>query len=452
MAGYSLIQDDEIYSQTSDSVLSGDIHRDSFSDQAPLLEDVEEDSEVQYGSASHFSCAINLSNTILGTGMLAMPAAIASTGLLLGSIMIFYAASASALGLYFLSLAAVSTKGRNSSFFAVSKLTYPKAALFFDIAIAIKCFGVGISYLIIIGDLMPQIVDSLVGSEKAAVFIDRQFWITIFMIIIVPLAFLKRLDSLRHTSLIALLAVIYLLFIVIYYFFGPEYQAPPKDKIHLIKFSSQFFTNLPIFVFAFTCHQNIFSIYNELEDNSQSSINGVIIGSIGTTSMIYQVIGILGYLSFGDDVSANIISMYESSTIVTIGRIAIVILVLFSYPLQAHPARACLDKVLLSLQSRPDKIPRSPSGIRYILLTSGILIGSYIIAMLVSELDIVLAFVGSTGSTSVSFILPGLFYYKLNENSPWDTRKILSVCLATYGIFVMTICLTSNIYRVSYAL
>lgn len=175
--------------------------------------------------------------------------------------MIFFAGFTSSLGLYFLSRAATYTKGRHASFFAISQLTYPKAALLFDMAIATKCFGVAISYLIIIGELMPQVVGSTLGSEQHLTFLDRRFWITLSMVIITPLAFLKKLDSLRHTSLVALVAVIYLLFIVIYNFLGPDYHAPPKDKLHLFNFTTKFFINLPIFVFSYTCHQNV-SILN----------------------------------------------------------------------------------------------------------------------------------------------------------------------------------------------
>lgn len=56
---------------------------------------------------------------------------------------------------------------------------------------------------------------------------------------------------------------------------------------------------------------------------------------------------------------------------------------------------------------------------------------------------------GSTGSTTISFILPGLFYYKIHENDPWKPGKIIAVLLATYGIFVMTVCLTFNIMRLT---
>ncbi|KAF0395541.1 vacuolar amino acid transporter 5 [Gigaspora margarita] len=453
MSKYSAINtDEEITPQASNS----DALELETTDQTPLLNTSIEDenqTSVNYASASRFSCAVNLANTILGTGMLAMPAAVASVGLIMGSMMIFFAAFTSGLGLFFLSRGAFYTKGRSSSFFAVSQLTYPKAALFFDIAIAVKCFGVSISYLIIIGDLMPQVVIAILGNgyiDSHSLFLDRRFWITASMIIIVPLAFLKRLDSLKHTSIIALIAVVYLMFIVIYHYFGPDFEAPPKDKIHLINFSGKFFANLPIFVFSFTCHQNVFSVCNELKNNAQNRVNSVIFVSIGTSAIVYQIIGILGYLSFGDDVWPNIIAMYRASTFITIGRIAIVILVIFSYPLQAHPARACLEKSLISLQSLSSKSQPSSSEARYIFLTVAILLSSYTISILVSKLDLILSFVGSTGSTAVSFILPGIFYYKLHEDRPWNYRKILSVFLTIYGLSVMCICLTMNIIRVIY--
>jgi amino acid permease len=63
------------------------------------------------------------------------------------------------------------------------------------------------------------------------------------------------------------------------------------------------------------------------------------------------------------------------------------------------------------------------SDVRFAALTSAIIIASYIVAMTVSSLEAVLAYVGSTGSTSISFILPGLFYYKISDpNSPHHQR------------------------------
>jgi hypothetical protein len=52
---------------------------------------------------------------------------------------------------------------------------------------------------------------------------------------------------------------------------------------------------------------------------------------------------------------------------------------------------------------------------RFAAFTTGILVVSYLVALNVSSLDRMLAYVGSTGSTSICFILPGLFYYKISD-------------------------------------
>jgi amino acid permease len=163
------------------------------------------------------------------------------------------------------------------------------------------------------------------------------------------------------------------------------------------------------------------------------------LASNGTAGAIYILIAIAGYLSFGNDIGGNIVAQYAPSVSVTIGRAAIVVLVVFSYPLQVHPCRASVDAVLkwrpksTSKSSGPSSIDSSPprnvpllqagkkrnndelGETRFAAITTVIMILSYIVAMTVSSLEAVLAYVGSTGSTSISFILPGLFYYKISS-------------------------------------
>jgi amino acid permease len=103
-------------------------------------------------------------------------------GMLLGTSMIIWSALTSGFGLYLQSRCARYLDRGTSSFFALSQITYPNAAVVFDTAIAVKCFGVGVSYLIIIGDLMPGVVRGLTNNADEVPFlVDRQFWITAFM-------------------------------------------------------------------------------------------------------------------------------------------------------------------------------------------------------------------------------------------------------------------------------
>jgi hypothetical protein len=55
------------------------------------------------------------------------------------------------------------------------------------------------------------------------------------------------------------------------------------------------------------------------------------------------------------------------------------------------------------------------SELRFAILTTILLVLAYVVALTVTSLERVLAYVGSTGSTAISFILPGLFYYKISD-------------------------------------
>jgi amino acid permease len=245
-------------------------------------------------------------------------------------------------------------------------------------------------------------------------------------------------------------------------------------------------------------------------------MNGVISTSIGSAISLYLLVAFTGYLSFGiisvfktyigSNVSGNIIAMYANSAAATFGRAAIVVLMLFSYPLQAHPCRGSLDKIFAwrpRNQAVPPPNPKSgPTEMRYssslhnllsdsrfALITALIIAASYAVAMTVSSLDRVLAFVGSTGSTAISFILPGIFYHRMTRaggllpRTPEDggkddddesqvdedegsqesldaeeterankgrarrkrIRRNSSLVLVLYGFVIMAVCLTINI-------
>ena len=201
----------------------------------------------------------------------------------------------------------------------------------------------------------------------------------------------------------------------------------------------------------------MFSILNEIHTPTHLRTTSVITASIGTAASVYILVAITGYLSYGNNVMGNIVAQYKPSVAATIGRLAIVIMVGLSYPLQVHPCRASVDAVsrwrpqtkrnreftpaggspsrvsLLGgagVGAGANKVPARPkpdemSELRFACITTAIIILSYITAMTVSSLDQVLAYVGSTGSTSISFILPGLFYYKISSpDSPHHQRLL----------------------------
>jgi amino acid permease len=133
-------------------------------------------------------------------------------------------------------------------------------------------------------------------------------------------------------------------------------------------------------------------------------MNKVVGSSIGAAVLTYEIIGVLGYLTFGSNVGDNIIAMYPSTSVfVAVGQLAIVVLVLISYPLQVHPCRNCLDKVfhLGHVNSPPktgededegddvedlDHASADMSPFKHMVLTLGIVASGFAIAFFVNDL------------------------------------------------------------------
>lgn len=111
-----------------------------------------------------------------------MPSALSKMGIFLGIFVIAWAGLTAGFGLYLQTRCARYIDRGHVSFAALSQLTYPNLSILFDAAIAVKCFGVAVSYLIIIGDLMPRVVEGFAPQAGEISFlVDRQFWITAFM-------------------------------------------------------------------------------------------------------------------------------------------------------------------------------------------------------------------------------------------------------------------------------
>lgn len=111
-----------------------------------------------------------------------MPSIFSRMSIFIGIFVVAWAGCTAGFGLYLQTRCAQHVNRGHASFAALSQLTYPNASILFDAAIAIKCFGVTVSYLVVIGDLMPGVIIGFVPSAADITYlIERKFWITAFM-------------------------------------------------------------------------------------------------------------------------------------------------------------------------------------------------------------------------------------------------------------------------------
>ena len=408
-------------------------------------------------SASFLSCVFNLTNTIVGSGMLGLPAAFSNAGSLLGCAFLVAFATTSAFGLHLLACAARLASGdagapppTDSSFRSVATAAAPKFATLIDVAVAVKCFGVATSYLIVVGDTMPVVMGSrgFLGS--------RNPWIVGAAALVTPLCYMPKLDALKFASAVSLCFVAFLTCMIVEYYFttGPSDDDAPGVETSLAQFDLSTAKTMTIFIFGYTCHQNIFAVVNELKAPTQAKLDGVVVTSVASACAIYVAVALCGYLTFGATVDGDILDNYPVKPLITVARAFVAALVALSFPLQCHPSRQCVMTLLAASRARPgdaDEQPSEPAAVLrrraearrrnfdHVVVTTVFLVGATLIALSVKSLSVILSVVGATGSTAVSYILPGGIYFRL---APPSLKRNLAFCQFLLGCCIVPTALT----------
>lgn len=171
--------------------------------------------------ATSLASWMNLTNTIIGAGVLALPYAVAYSGVVLGVLLIVGSAAMQIFSLHILSIYAAKVPSP-SSFYSVTQAAVPQLTFLVDASVAIQSFGVGSSYLIVIGGLMPDVMENF---NIGGIWKDRHIWIFLGFAVVAPLSCLRKLDALKYTSGLCVFFVVFLMFLVLFYSF-------PGDGLH----------------------------------------------------------------------------------------------------------------------------------------------------------------------------------------------------------------------------
>ncbi|SCU90817.1 LAMI_0E03708g1_1 [Lachancea mirantina] len=455
------------------------------------------------GKATAFFSAVNLTKTIVGAGMLAIPYAFRNDGVLVGTLLTLLAALSSGFGLVVLGKCSKSlVDPRQASFFSLCSITYPNLSMLFDFSMFLQCYGVGLSYLVLLGDLFPTVLGG-----------TRHAWILGSIVVIGPLTMIRQLDGLKYSSILGLVAIFYIVGLVVAIFFRDvlltDNASQHRGDLSWISVydGKGLISTFTILIFAFTGSMNIFSIINELRDNSMRNIGVVVWNSITVSCSIFLCVGICGYVTFGSNTVGNIILNYDPNSYWTMAaKLCLGTVVLLSFPLMFHPARISTnnmyywlklkygkceehdarnnahdhtgtpialvvedeeDRLLLGVENTYQSTANVPSvelnhsqeksqavpfpDKHFYVITAILLVTLYLLALNVTSFALVLALVGATGSTAISFTLPGLFGYKLIGSRAVMTGRLMSrsdtfyryasLLLTVYGISVMCLSL-----------
>ena len=199
-----------------------------------------------FGSSGFTPTCTNLLKSIIGTGLLALPYTFSILGPFLAIPLLFVFAYFSIVGLRIYSICGM--RAGVDSIGLVCKMVDWKLQIVVDASLIVMCIGTAVSYLSLIGDFIPN----LINSEYFK--IDRNICVSLSGLILLPLAFIRNTQHLRYTSIIGLIGIVFIIYLSIQILLT---EGISKDLGPFFNFSKDGLHQLNVIVFVFTCHQNV---------------------------------------------------------------------------------------------------------------------------------------------------------------------------------------------------
>ncbi|KAG7273372.1 hypothetical protein CRUP_022915 [Coryphaenoides rupestris] len=371
--------------------------RDSFS--KPQFTDFE-------GKTSFGMSAFNLSNAIMGSGILGLSYAMSNTGIVLFLILLTAIATLSSYSVHLLLRSAGVVGIRAYEQLGLRAFGQPGKILA-GVIITLHNIGAMSSYLFIVKYELPLVIQAFLGqtSSSGDWYMNGNYLIVIVSLsVILPLALMKHLGYLGYTSGFSLTCMVFFLSSVIYKRFNiacpleafgnfSNNATIPEDIC-----TAKYFTinpetayTIPILAFAFVCHPEVLPIYTELRNPTKRRMQGI--------------------------ANVSILAMFVMYLLTAIRR---ALLQLLFPEKQFHWAR-------------------------HVAIAVCLLFCVNLLVILVPNIRDIFGIIGATTAPCLIFILPGLFYIRIVPiaQEPMSSRpKIQAACFTALGFIFMTMSLT----------
>ncbi|NXS63585.1 S38A6 protein, partial [Brachypteracias leptosomus] len=390
---------------------------DEDGESAPLLPPPGSVRNAPSRGSSFGLSVFNLMNAIMGSGILGLSYAMAHTGVMGFSILLLIVASLASYSVFL--LLSMCTQTAVTSYEDLGLFAFGSTGkVLVATTIIIQNIGAMSSYLLIVKAELPGAVAGfLSGGETGSWYLDGRLLLLIASVCIVfPLALLPKIGFLGYTSSLSFFFMVYFALVVMIKKWSIPCPLPLSSaletsqvsnstedcKAKLFHLSKESAYAIPTMAFSFLCHTSVLPIYCELRSPSKSRMQNVTVTGIGLSFLIYFISALFGYLTFYGKykyslkVNNRIIECWKRPL-----RSKAVLMVFFSH------------------------LP--VSWICHILVTLMLNTIVVLFAMYVPDMKNIFGVVGSTTSTCLLFVYPGLFYLKLSREDFLSPQK-LGVC------------------------
>ncbi|XP_061824846.1 probable sodium-coupled neutral amino acid transporter 6 isoform X3 [Nerophis lumbriciformis] len=382
--------------------------------------------------ASFASSVFNLMNAIMGSGILGLAYAMASTGIVGFCILLILVSSLAGYSIHLL-LKLCDLTGINSYEDLGGRALQKPGKVLVAVAILVQNVGAMSSYLFILKSELPAAITSFLSPDQSGEtwYQDgRLLLILITLCVILPLAILPKIGFLGYTSSLAFFFMLYFVIVVVVKKWS--IPCPLPQNVTKVQGVFQSAYAIPTMAFSFLCHTAILPIYCELDRPTKTKMQNVTNVSISLSFLLYLISALFGYLTFYAHVDSELLLGYDAymprDIMVMTVRLAILIAVLLTVPLIHFPARKAI--ILLLRGNHPF------SWLIHITTTLVILGTVLMLAIFVPDIRNVFGVVGSTTSSCLLFVFPGIIYLKISCQPLRSFDSIGAMALVVFGVIM----------------
>mmetsp|Transcript_16760 Transcript_16760/g.38451 ORF Transcript_16760/g.38451 Transcript_16760/m.38451 type:complete len:375 (+) Transcript_16760:1-1125(+) len=305
-----------------------------------------------------------------------------------------------------------------------------------DASISLMCLSAAIIYSGIMGDVSTQLL-SLTRLPKQLNSRGANI-LAISACVLLPLSLMEDLSALSFTSSLGCLAIFYTAGFIAWRALDGSYALSaikPGDGRLLssiaaglepsFKLASRWKLDASALVLcsnlglAYIAHYNAPAFYRALERRSTKRFATAVSYAFLILSLLYTGIMLLGYSTFGDNSSANLLKNYgQADTLALLGRVATFLSLLFGFPLAMlglrDSSRSLLEGVegnlalLDGVRSAARAARHSPRA-----LTVAFLSAIALIAILLTDIGAVVGVSGALLGASIVYIYPAVIYSRV---------------------------------------
>ncbi|RNE98293.1 putative amino acid transporter [Trypanosoma conorhini] len=370
--------------------------------------------------------AFNLASSSIGAGILGLPLATNSSGLVMAILYLAVITFLTIYSVYALGVAAQRTQIKSYEAVALALLGR-WFTMFVVVVRAFHGFSACIAYVISVGDIWHNILE---GRDSVPQFLkdksgNRLLTIVVWLCAMLPLVIPKHIDSLRYFSTFAVSFIIYFVVVIVVHSCTHGLQdnlhrisVGKDDDANVVLFNSgnKAIEGLGVFIFAYVCQVNAYEVYWDMKNPTNTRFT--LAAGIGMMLcfLLYAMTCFFGYMDFGKDVDGSIMLMYNplSEPEVLVAYIGVLSKLCASYALLFMAGRYAIYH---GIGWDVDKVPYWKHTLVVTFISAIILV----CGLFIPKIQIMLGFAGSISGGCISLIFPAFF---VMYSGDWTWKKV----------------------------